>query len=444
VRRSGRSSPGAPDPGIDSFDALSDEWLDDVLGTPDSDIRAHKVAFTYSQLAASLDEVIRRVAPKGEAPVNANWFHFATWGTVTITANIGNQRPPQRIDHLPLVWLRRQLTPIVIRARAADGQRVSQALSWGQQLIFVSVCFTLQGLTSWMQSSGQADAADFHLLDAEDRPDTDAGDRIIDTATVHGRCWIEPRRHLRVIEQAFRFYVHASRADDPVVKARCVLGGNLLLTAVEQDLVDAAVEAVVNHIPRRVAAGADQRAARWAERWLGVPSQVTGLNLPFRYPGARAVLDTAWSRLMTDQIFVMALPTETLRLGRDIPPRQVGEPYYPAPLRNLGRLPEGDPPRQQLEEVARLVASFDRTNGDGRGSAARDWRRWDERMNWALTLLRSRQQDRTLYWPPYSRDDQRRIRRDELPLRGGDPSTLEVQPPIGPDEFLRALENSRG
>jgi hypothetical protein len=85
---------------------------------------------------------------------------------------------------------------------------------------------------------------------------------------------------------------------------------------------------------------------------------------------------------------------------------------------------------RRLESVADLVEAFDRSDGLGRGSAARDWRRWDERMSFATTLMRSRQQDGTLYWAPYSIEDQKRIWRDELPKRSGDPSALEVQAPI--------------
>ena len=131
--------------------------------------------------------------------------------------------------------------------------------------------------------------------------------------------------------------------------------------------------------------------------------------------GERRAIDTVWSRLMTDQVLVMALPTETLRLGRDIPPRHRGSPYYPAALRRFPERnrasatePDDRPPttdervERAILDIGDRVRSFDRTVRDGRGSAARDWRRWDERMNWALTLMRSRQQDETLYWRPYS------------------------------------------
>jgi hypothetical protein len=46
--------------------------------------------------------------------------------------------------------------------------------------------------------------------------------------------------------------------------------------------------------------------------------------------------------------------------------------------------------------------------------------------------MRSRQQDPTLYWAPYSCADECRIKRGELPHRAGDPSELEVQAPLEP------------
>jgi hypothetical protein len=451
-------------PTIGDVDLLSVDWFDRVVNTPESDQRAHRVALTYSKLSVFLDELVNGPTSARKTlrmrttarTYNANWFHFATWGTVTITRNIANDRPPQRIDTLPLSSLRRWLTPAVIQLRASSGQRVSRALSWGQRLIFISVCFTLEYLDRWMATHPNEEPDSFVL-------DPDVEETIIKLGTWDGKSWIGKTRHLAVVIQAFRFYIHAIHAhDDPIARARCILGGNVLLTAVEQDLADMAVETVVNHIPRSVAAAVDGRVARWVESWTNVPSQVTSLQLPFRYTGARNVLDAAWSRLMTDQVFVIALPTETLRLGRDIPPRQLGQPYFPSALQSLATEPSTRPsaeapepapdssaqvarqvvqerdPDSRLEAALRdvelLVASLDRTSGGGRGSAARDWRRWDERMNWAVTLLRSRQQDETVYWSPYSTEDQFNIVYGRLPHRAGDPSALEIQPPIGSPE----------
>jgi hypothetical protein len=154
----------------------------------------------------------------------------------------------------------------------------------------------------------------------------------------------------------------------------------------------------------------------------------------------------------------MALPTETLRLGRDIPPRWSGMPFYPEALQHLEYDPDDlpDPLRGHpgtkigdvvagrrpdlkrvtaLQLVARTVLSFDRTRGGGRGSAASDWRRFDDRLNWAVALIRSRQGDDTLYWPPFSSADEELIMTRRLPARGGDPSDLEVLAPPDPGPY---------
>ena len=213
---------------------------------------------------------------------------------------------------------------------------------------------------------------------------------------------------------------------------RLILGANVLLTAAEQDLAQVAVATVVNHIPARFMNGVYRRTAKAAEMWTGVPRQIVGLQLPIRLAEVHDLVDTIWSRLMTDQVLVMTLPTETLRLGRDIPPRDPALPFYPRPLRHLDRQID-DPQRfskDEQREIADMVQSFDRARANGRGSAARDWRLFADRMNWAVALMRSRQQDETLFWPPYSTEDEKRIVDDKLPYRAGDPSELEVQAPF--------------
>ena len=152
----------------------------------------------------------------------------------------------------------------------------------------------------------------------------------------------------------------------------------------------------------------------------------------------RAAGKTIWSRLLTDQVFVMSLPGEMLRVGRDIPPLKRNEPYYPKNLRHpqeftkvdaseFKEIKDAEKAASDMALLCNLLARFDRTIGDGRGSAARDWRRYDERMNWAVTLLRSRQQDSTIFWPPYSQEDEELIFSGQLPKRSGD-ATQVVAP----------------
>jgi hypothetical protein len=176
-----------------------------------------------------------------------------------------------------------------------------------------------------------------------------------------------------------------------------------------------------------------------ADRFGNVPRQLTALELPLQIqPVTRSVTDT-WARFMTEQVLVLMLPSETLRMGKDVPPPSAIAHYFPPDLNDLSALPDAKalPPVDEKDQNAlnatlfQLVSSFDRSRGDGRGSAARDWRRYDDRMNWAANMLRSRQQDRSLWWCPYSVDDQERIVHGKLPNRSGDPSSYEVEAPIG-------------
>lgn len=75
--------------------------------------------------------------------------------------------------------------------------------------------------------------------------------------------------------------------------------------------------------------------ARLAERASGIPTHLSYVMLELTRGGERRAIDTLWSRLMTDHVLVMALPTETLRLGRDIPTRHRDLPFYPTALRHL-------------------------------------------------------------------------------------------------------------
>jgi hypothetical protein len=412
---------------------------------------------TYSKFALHLDNIINgdqsvQLLAKNQTRIetcDANWFNFATWGTVTITRNIANERAPQRLASVSSLSLRRRLTPAVIRERAADGQRVSRALAWGQRLIFLTSSLAMVDFSRHIDDRG-ADTQ--FALDAQTRKDIERLSEVFPGFRRPGTSAIGPQRHLVGIETAFNLYRLAKLEDaDRGVRSRLILHANVLLTAMEQDLANDAVRAVIDHVPQRVLTRLDRRIARTAERWTSVPRQIVELELPFQTVSLRGVIDSAWSRLMTDQVLVMALPTETLRLGRDVPPKDPGQPMYPWPLRHLDRWPM-DPTvlsgrqadlladggrrdhetRDRLLRVAEVIASFDRTGPNGSGSAAQDWRRFDDRMNWAVTLMRSRQCDETLFWPPYAREDEARIVCSELPRRSGDPTELEVQAPLDP------------
>jgi hypothetical protein len=437
---------------------LKPEWIDDVANTQDTDLRAHRVALTYWTYARQLDRDINESESvwtcideqRQLAVSNANWFTFATWATVTVNRDLALRRTPAGVDRLLPGKLRKTLTPMMFNLKASDGQRVSRALSWGQRLVFVS--------TTLIYLSRLHSATFGELLSSasEDEVRNTTFDHVLRLGRWGDLNYLDRERHLTVVWQAFDHYRQAAEFSgrirglhekDPrndslqrlyALRARSMLFANLMISAVEQDILHQAVGQTINQVPERFTSALTDGASRWGERLAGVPRQVTALEAPLQMVPLTKSATEAWARFMTSQILVVLLPSETLRLGKDVPPRSAIAPMFPPDLNDLSSLPKGPAQRSGSiddvrlnEDVFNLVASFDRSLGDGRGSAARDWRRYDDRLNWIVNMMRSRQQDRSLWWSPYSVEDQNRIREGQLPKGWGDPSSHEVEAPVG-------------
>lgn len=203
-------------------------------------------------------------------------------------------------------------------------------------------------------------------------------------------------------------------------RADLIFEANLRITAIEQVILDKAVTMVVDHLPRHLTEQAEGRMATFAERSLRVPRLIAQVNASKRLSIVADLAKDMWARVMTDQIMVIALPTETIRLGRDIPSRDWREPFYAPELLELS------------PSARHLFDQFDRSLGDGRGAGAGDWRRFDDRLNFAANLIRSRQQDPTLFWQPYTEEDVARVWDGQYPARIADPFEQAVRVPSFP------------
>ena len=102
-----------------------------------------------------------------------------------------------------------------------------------------------------------------------------------------------------------------------------------------------------------------------------------------------AVLDAAWDMALTESIMQLVTASETFDLRQDVPPLPGG--MFPSGLRTLSGTPA---------EAA--FAQWDKTAGTGAPSGAHDWAVLAERMNFIVNLFRSRQNDATLFDPPFS------------------------------------------
>jgi hypothetical protein len=188
---------------------------------------------------------------------------------------------------------------------------------------------------------------------------------------------------------------------------------------------------VIDHLPNHLGHQLQGRAATFAERSLRVPRLIAQATTRARTANLTAVASEVWSRVMTDQVMVVALPTETIRLGRDIPSRDWRSPFYAPDLQRLS------------PEAKRLFDQYDRSLGDGRSAGAGDWRRFDDRMNFSVNLLRSRQQDSTLFWRPYTDEDVARVWTGAYPNRAADPFEQAIRSPsliAAPDQSTKDLD----
>jgi hypothetical protein len=221
------------------------------------------------------------------------------------------------------------------------------------------------------------------------------------------------------LRRAFDCYHAAAtwREDDPRTPADLIFEGTMRIMAVEQVILDRAVTRVIDHLPMHLVHQLQGRAATFAERSLRVPRRIAQATTRARTANLAGVAAEVWSRVMTDQVMVVALPTETIRLGRDIPSSDWRSPFYAPDLQRLS------------PSASALFDQYDRSLGDGRGAGAGDWRRFDDRMNFSVNLLRSRQQDSTLFWRPYTDEDVARVWSGAYPNRVADPFEQAVRTP---------------
>ena len=432
-------------------------WIEKVAATPERDLRGHMIALTYHQYAIALRNYIyeidwdrckwsdvARTWAETKQPYSANWFNFATWATATINRDIRTDVMPVRSGRLLPFGLRGSLTPTVLAVKNADRQNISELLTWYQRLVFVSTTMAFLdrfgGLRDTYETCVQSTV------------------RLQDDKYKH----LKNHRHLAPIKLAFDEYEAAAVThqyrNSPLspldkngkeyltaVRERRVLLANLILTAVEQDVVQPGVERVIEFVPRWASETAAFKAARLASALTGIPRQIAGLRIPAALGGVEQAAKDIWARVLTDQVLVLAMPAEVLRLGRDIPPLSDDAPMFPWELLHLDRaIPGKKPPdwsgdptpgrgttdTKANNSLRELVASFDRSYHHGEGSAAADWRRYLDRMNWAVTLLRSRQQEKSLFWPPYVEEDAQLIKHRRRPTRSADPCQYEVMPPL--------------
>ena len=187
------------------------------------------------------------------------------------------------------------------------------------------------------------------------------------------------------LKAAFTAYVQASRMNDGPDKAQLVLYGNVLIGLHEQTRLQPNIaggidapfcdEVYQNFFSQSPA------LVRGVFRWLSK----TAVNL-----FAREFRDD-WQRIMTRFMMKLSAPNgDQISLGRDLPPGQ----FVP----ELAHL--------TLQELIKLLSTYDPDLTTTKGSAAVDWVKLPDRMRFIGELFRVEQQDPDWFKQPF-KDAQR-------------------------------------
>lgn len=324
---------------------------------------------------------------------NVSWCAFATWASKTAGFFI-------RGDNAEAMARQYLEKSVHVRSRLAGLQRV---LSWFDHAPNLEETLVAQAINSVPQELSRQIAAGNLKVFAELAPlyarmlalfpgtptyDQAVLDRFL--ASLTPGPVEEGGQDLLV--QAFTHYYEAMFMANAKERAEAILCANLLIGFHEQtrlqDHILGGMEAPLeNEFRTAFLQRANAIIRRTAPRGL---SRLIALLWRRRLKSVSRQIADDWRQISTRWVMTIALPLETLRLGADIPPLATGQ-MFPEELETL-----------QLAALTAVLTTVDRTPDSAQGSAAGDWGRLADRMNYIADLFRSRQQEASLYTPPFS------------------------------------------
>lgn len=325
-----------------------------------------------------------------------NWCTFATWASKQAGQTIRREDLQRTAEDAVLrAPETRRLLEAVGRARGTLGgargvdaplrelqallasgavfRRSSEAVSRGNVKVFVEIGREFARFLAVFADAVEHDAARLEAF-CEGLP---AGD------TPEGRS---------LLRQAFTAYAEARFAAEEKHRAELVYYGNLLVGYHEQTRLQPEITASLEGALHDAA----ELRRRLLERllpgaWLRLRYRAAGLL--GRRPPLDVALDALETRLRRELRGVITTAMMTLRLPGDVVLR-LGQDLsadFPAPLRQLDHPP-----------LRALVARIDRTPDSPRGTGARDWADFGQRMHFIGDLFRCYHLSPALYQPPFS------------------------------------------
>jgi hypothetical protein len=360
--------------------------VEDIAGMPDSVLRNLWITQRYHEFAVAL-----RDAGHGE---DATWCAFAVWASKTAGATIRGELLPERAKELVIdneatqAALHRFNHGMAERAvqhlthdhlgQVIEGVTgdVSKQIAAGNVLVFAELApiFTamIQALTSNPKTAQELAEA---LAPALSSLGTGAD----------------------AVAAATAFDSYARALFEPADRSTLILQANVLAVAHEQrrlqPAISSALDAAISDTFKKVIE--DDIVGR-------LPSAAVRQMIDALTDDLCSVLDVAWDTALTEAIMQLVTANETFDLRRDVPPLPGG--MFPPELRELhGTAAEG------------AITQWDKTAGTGSPTGARDWAVLEDRMNFIVNLFRSRQNDATLFDPPFSAAQLDDLAKGQLP-----------------------------
>jgi hypothetical protein len=346
--------------------------VDEIAGMKNPGLRNLQITQRYHELALGLRDV-------GMAD-DATWCAFAVWASKTAGASIRGDELPSVIRNLLEhdqatadslhqfnsgleKWLvtRLEHSHLLEVSRTVNSQ-VSAAIAEGNVHVFreLAPLFTVL-VEDAPQSGGKGSAT-----------------RLAAAIAKLQKEGVDTRR----IEPAFEHYQNALTT--PGDRPTLILAGNIQAVAHEQ-------ERLQPYITQALDAAIKDTFVEMVDRVIidHVPTAGARHILDTAVAEVGAVIERVWQTGLTIMMMRLDTATEKLDLHHDVPGLPDG--LFPSTLTNLDGSPAAGP-----------YGEWDTTEGKGTPTGAEDWAELKERMNYIVTLFRSRQRQAALFNPPFT------------------------------------------
>ncbi len=338
--------------------------VEEIAALPDPVQRNLWITQRYHELAVQLRD--------GGLADDATWCAFAVWASKTAGATIRGQELPSmvrdllaaddsihgalaRFNHGLEGWLVKRLEHLdLLKAVSTVSSQVGASIAAGNVLVFSELAPLFTALVN-----GDAARLDAGLAAlASQMPDASA------------------------VTAAFAAYRKA--ASSPEARPTLVLAGNILAVSHEQERLQSAIQSALD------AAIHEVFSASIADDVLPhVPTAQARNVLAHLTDEVGQVLDRVWQTALTEMMLRLVTADETFDLHCNVPP--LSDALFAPPLADISD-----------SEAEGPYGKWDRTAGTGTPSGAHDWCVLGQRMNYIVTLFRSRQRHPGLFSPPFS------------------------------------------